>query len=69
MNLIASNHFEARKLFLSLIDVAATDPQVALTLLSLCSTLCRLSYLARSTPTELVLDAFKLFMLTSTTVS
>ena len=48
-------------LLLQLKDVAATDPQVALTLLRLCGSFCRLSYLARSTPTDLVLEAFKLF--------
>ena len=34
---------------------------MALTLLRLCGSFCRLSYLARSTPTDLVLEAFKLF--------
>ncbi|KAL5486989.1 hypothetical protein EMCRGX_G019539 [Ephydatia muelleri] len=60
-NFIASKRLQARKLLLQLKDVAATDPQVALTLLHLCGSFCRLSYLARSTPTDLVLEAFKLF--------
>ncbi|KAL5517866.1 hypothetical protein EMCRGX_G003497 [Ephydatia muelleri] len=60
-NFIASKRLQARKLLLQLKDVAATDPQVALTLLRLCGSFCRLSYLARSTPTDLVLEAFKLF--------
>ena len=60
-NFIASKRLQARKLLLQLKDVAATDPQVALTLLRLCGSICRLSYLARSTPTDLVLEAFKLF--------
>ena len=60
-NFIASKCLQARKLLLQLKDVAATDPQVALTLLRLCGSFCRLSYLARSTPTDLVLEAFKLF--------
>ena len=46
---------------LCLIEVAAIDLQVVLTLLRLCGSFCRLSYLARSTPTDLVSDAFKLF--------
>ena len=60
-NFIASKRLEAPKLLLCLIEVAAIDPQVALTLLLLCGSFCRLSYLARSTPTSLVSDAFKLF--------
>ncbi|KAL5488937.1 hypothetical protein EMCRGX_G017964 [Ephydatia muelleri] len=60
-NFIASKHLEACKLLLCLIEVAAIDPQAALTLLRLCGRFCRLSYLARSTPTNLVSDAFKLF--------
>ena len=52
---------QAHKLLLQLKDVAATDPQVVLNLLRLCGSFCRLSYLARSTPTDLVLEAFKLF--------
>ena len=60
-NFIASKRLQAHKLLLQLKDVAATDPQVALTLLHLCGSFCRLSYLARSTPTDLVLEAFKLF--------
>ena len=59
--MIASGRLGARRLLIRLVDVAATDPQVALTLLRLCGSFCRLSYLARSTPTNLVLDAFKLF--------
>ena len=44
-----------------MIDVAATGPQVAFTLLHFCGSFCRFRELARSTPTNLVLDAFKLF--------
>ncbi|KAL5510481.1 hypothetical protein EMCRGX_G006034 [Ephydatia muelleri] len=60
-NFIASKRLQACKLLLQLKDVAATDPQVALTSLRLCGSFCRLSYLARSTPTDFVLEAFKLF--------
>ena len=60
-NFIASKRLKARKLLLSLIEVAAIDLQVALTLLCLCGSFSRLSYLAHSTPTNLVSDAFKLF--------
>ena len=59
-NFIASKRLEARKLF-CLIEVAAIDPQVALTVLCLCGSFGRLRYLARTTPTSLVSDAFKLF--------
>ena len=52
---------DTRKLLLCLIEVAVIDLQVALTLLRLCGSFCRLSYLARSTSTDLVSDAFKLF--------
>ena len=38
-----------------------THVEVALTLLRLCGSFCKLSNLARSTPTDLVLEAFKLF--------
>ena len=57
-NLIASKHHQAHRLLLHLKDVAATDPQVALTFLRLCGSL---SYFARSTLTNLVLEALKLF--------
>ena len=52
---------QVHKLLLQLKDVAATDPQVALTLLRLCGSFCRLSYRAHLTPTDIVLEAFKLF--------
>ena len=60
-NFIASKRLEARKLLHCLIEVSVIDPQVALTLLRLCGSFCKLSYLARSIPTNLVSDAFKLF--------
>ena len=60
-NFIASKHLEACKLLLCLIEVAAIDPQVALTLLRLYGSFCKLSYLAHSTPNNLVSDTFKLF--------
>ena len=61
-NFIASKRLQVHnKLLLQLKNVAATDPQVELTSLCLCGSFCRLSYLARSTPTDLVLEAFKLF--------
>ena len=65
-NFIASKRLEACKLLIRLIDVATTDPQVVLTLLYLCGSFCRLSYLTRSTPTNLLSS---LLMRTSTTVS
>eukprot|EP00731_Ephydatia_muelleri_P002977 Em0001g2977a len=51
---------DARKLLSSLVDVAAVDPHVALSLLRLCGSYCRLVHLARATPSSLA-GSFKLF--------
>ncbi|KAL5515687.1 hypothetical protein EMCRGX_G000889 [Ephydatia muelleri] len=50
---IAGKCADARKLLSSLVDVAAVDPHVALSLLRLCGSYCRLVHLVRATPSSL----------------
>ena len=50
---IAGKCVNARKHLFSLVDVAAVDPHVALSLLHLCCSYCRLVHLARATPSNL----------------
>eukprot|EP00731_Ephydatia_muelleri_P032786 Em0024g330a len=57
---IAGKCADARKLLPSLVDVAAVDPHVALSLLRLCGSYCRLVHLARATPSSLA-GSLKLF--------
>ena len=57
---IAGKSADARKLLSSLVDVAAVDPHVALSLLRLCGSYCRLVHLARATPSSLA-GSLKLF--------
>ena len=57
---IAGKCADARKLLSSLVDVAAVDPHVALSLLHLCGSYCRLVHLARATPSSLA-GSLKLF--------
>ena len=57
---IAGKCANARKLLSSLVDVAAVDPHVALSLLHLCGSYCRLVHLARATPSSLA-GSLKLF--------
>eukprot|EP00731_Ephydatia_muelleri_P007578 Em0003g1826a len=59
-NFIAGKSADARKLLSSLVDVAAVDPHVALSLLRLCGSYCRLVHLARATPSSLA-GSLKLF--------
>ena len=49
------------RLLSRLIEVGASDPQVALTLLCLCGSYCKLFHLARATPPSLVSEALQLF--------
>ena len=49
------------RLLSRLVDVGASDPQVALTLLRLCGSYCKLIHLARATPPSLVSEALELF--------
>ena len=57
---IAGKCADARKLLSSLVDVAAVDPLVALSLLRMCGSYCRLVHLARATPSSLA-GSLKLF--------
>ena len=60
-NYAASKRSEAMRLLSRLVDVGASDPQVALTLLRLCGSYCKLIHLARATPPSLVSEALELF--------
>ena len=44
-----------------LVEVGPLDPQVALILLCLCGSYCKLIHLARATPPSLVSEALQLF--------
>ena len=57
-NFIASKHLDALKL---LSEVTTIDPQVALIMLRLCGSFCKLVHLARATPPRLVSDPLQLF--------
>eukprot|EP00731_Ephydatia_muelleri_P000760 Em0001g760a len=57
----ASKRSEALKLLSRLVEVGASDPQVALILLHLCGSYCKLIHLARATPPSLVSEALQLF--------
>ena len=53
---VAQKRAEARHLLTQLEEVGSVDPQVALLLLRLCGSFCRLVHLARSTPPSLIVD-------------
>ena len=53
IKLITGKCADAKKLLSSLVDVAAVDPHVALSLLCLCGSYCKLVHLARATPSSL----------------
>ena len=57
---IAGKCADAKKLLSSLVEVAAIDPHVALSLLRLCGSFCRFVHLARATPPSLA-GSLKLF--------
>eukprot|EP00731_Ephydatia_muelleri_P001362 Em0001g1362a len=57
----ASKRSEALKLLSRLVEVGTSDPQVALILLHLCGSYCKLIHLARATPPSLVSEALQLF--------
>ncbi|KAL5503348.1 hypothetical protein EMCRGX_G010279 [Ephydatia muelleri] len=50
-----------RKLLSGLVDVAAVDLQVAVTLLRMCGSFCRMVHIARVTPPSLASDALRSF--------
>ena len=58
---IASKRLDAEKLLSKLVEVATIDPQVALILLRVCGSFCKLIHLARATPPSLVSDPLQLF--------
>ena len=55
-NFIASKRLDAVTLVSKLVEVATIDPQVALILLRVCGSFCKLVHLARATPPSLVSD-------------
>ena len=52
---------ESRKLLSGLVDVAAVDLQVAVTLLCMCGSFCRMVHIARVTTPSLASDALRSF--------
>ena len=52
---------ESRRLLSGLVDVAAVDLQVAVTLLRMCGSFCRMVHIARVTPPSLASDALSSF--------
>ena len=62
-NFITGKQDEDKKLLSQLEEVAVLDPQVAITLLRICGSYCRLIHLAQTTPPNLVSDALSLFVM------
>ena len=58
---IAGKCAESRKLLSGLVDVAAVDLQVAVTLLRMCGSFCRMVHIARVTPPSLASDTLRSF--------
>ena len=58
---IAGRCAESRKLLSGLVDVAAVDLQVAVSLLRMCGSFCRMVHIARVTPPSLAIDALRYF--------
>ena len=58
---IAGRCAESRKLLSGLVDVAAVDLQVAVSLLRMCGSFCRMVHIARVTPPSLATDALRSF--------
>ena len=58
---IAGKCAEYRKLLSGLVDVAAVDLQVEVTLLRMCGSFCRMVHIARVTPSSLASDALRSF--------
>ena len=57
----ASKHQAALALLSTINDLGCTDPQVALALLHLCSSFCKLAHIARTTPPHLILSSMEKF--------
>ena len=58
---IAGRCAESRKLLSGLVDVAAVDLQVAVSLLRMCGSFCRMVHIARVTPPSLASDGLRSF--------
>ena len=58
---IAGKCAESRRLLSGLVDVAAVDLQVAVTLLRMCGSFCRMVHIAKVTPPSLASDALSYF--------
>ena len=57
----ASKHQAALALLSTINDLGCIDPQVALALLRLCSSFCKLAHIARTTPPHLILSSMEKF--------
>ena len=57
----ASKHQAALALLSTINDLGCIDPQVALALLRLCSSFCKLAHIARTTPSHLILSSMEKF--------
>ncbi|KAL5475538.1 hypothetical protein EMCRGX_G025366 [Ephydatia muelleri] len=57
----ASKHQAALALLSTINDLGCKDPQVALALLRLCSSFCKLAHIARTTPPHLILSSMEKF--------
>ena len=58
---IAGKCAESRRLLSGLVDVAAVDLQVVVTLLCMCGSVCRMVHIAKVTPPSLASDALSYF--------
>ena len=61
LHFIAGRCAESRKLLSSLVDVAAVNIQVAVSLLRMCGSFCRMVRIARVTPPSLASDGLRSF--------
>ena len=66
---IAGKCAESRRLLSGLVDVAAVDLQVAVTLLHMCGSFCRMVHIAGVTPPSLASDALSSLMKRSSSAS
>ena len=57
----ANKHQAALALWSTINDLGCTDPQVALALLHLCSSFCKLAHIARTMPPHLILSSMEKF--------
>ena len=57
----SSKHQAALTLLSTINDLGSVDPTVALVLLCLCSSFCKLAHIARATPPHLILGSMEKF--------